>query len=696
MADINVGRLLATLSLKSEQFSKGLKSAERQLERFSRKMVKIGAMMSISVTAPLAAIGGAAVKAASDAEELENAFSVVFGRSAQEAQVFFDDLSKRIGRSAVSLKEYGTELQSIIAPMVGNREEAAKLSMRLTELASDVGSLRNKMEPEVIMRFVSGLAGETEAVRRLGIDIGQTAVEHELFRMGVQGVWKEVSQANKIIARANIIVRDSRDAWGDAERTLASFQNQWKRLLEALKDAKIAIGNQLLPSATKVVTALGDLIDKFNALTPAMQKTVVEIGSFLAALGPAAVLIGIIGLALGKLGIAIVAVTGLVVGFGIYVANQWDLVTNAIAQDIGRIILAVHDFADQVLRIFEEVFRGIHRIVRRAFEGLPAFIRDFGPVKGILEGLEVYSKGAADGVAALRTNLANSRETVQGYQNDLKGAEVTMREAKATADEVAKAGGLGLDLAGPPSPGTDRGDDRIKERKSALREIQVLTGKLSEYDVKRLEATDRYLERMQLLKGDHAALLENVRAWHEELKQIGQEEMQTLLDAVGDVVGQFATVAQTAIKDLVSGTKEWGQALKDLLGTVLDIVANLIIAKTVEAALGGITSFVGGIFTSQKGGLFTKPSVTAIAEKEPEMAIPLSKLKGLSGGSMSVHIENNAPVEVEAEERRGPGGEQSLHVLINRAVAQNIERRGVVSRSLESTYTGIQRRTRTR
>lgn len=60
------------------------------------------------------------------------------------------------------------------------------------------------------------------------------------------------------------------------------------------------IGNQLIPYVTKGINVIGKLTDKWNAMSPATQKSIVKIAGFAAAVGPVLVGIGTLNKGIGK------------------------------------------------------------------------------------------------------------------------------------------------------------------------------------------------------------------------------------------------------------------------------------------------------------------------------------------------------------------------------------------------------------
>jgi len=88
MADLNVGRLRAFLTLDAKRFTTQLKAAEKRLKQTSDTLGRLGRSLSLRVTAPLALVGGTAIKTAASFEKSMNRVRALSGSAGQQ----FEDL----------------------------------------------------------------------------------------------------------------------------------------------------------------------------------------------------------------------------------------------------------------------------------------------------------------------------------------------------------------------------------------------------------------------------------------------------------------------------------------------------------------------------------------------------------------------------------------------------------------------------
>jgi len=88
-----------------------------------------------------------------------------------------------------------------------------------------------------------------------------------------------------------------------------------------------------------------------------------------------------------------------------------------------------------------------------------------------------------------------------------------------------------------------------------------------------------------------------------------------------------------------------------------------------------------GFLGLAEGGIVTKPTFAAIAEREPEIVAPLSQLAGMGGSNVEVNIIG-APEGTKTEEGTTSGGMRKIDVILDEKMANNI-------RSGSKTFTAM-------
>lgn len=168
--------------------------------------------------------------------------------------------------------------QAIYAQMANSigliGETSLNTSKALTMLGADWASLRNISFDSAWDKFRSALAGETEAVRALGIDITQATLAQYAYRYGLTQSIYEMDRATKTQLSLIAMLDQSRVAWGDLANTLNSPSNQLRILQNNMVSLSRTIGNLFIPILTKVLPYI-------NGFIIALQRLFQWIGSLL-------------------------------------------------------------------------------------------------------------------------------------------------------------------------------------------------------------------------------------------------------------------------------------------------------------------------------------------------------------------------------------------------------------------------------
>lgn len=231
-------------------------------------------------------VGMAAIKAASDVEEMKNLLSVTFGAATADVQKWAETTADEVRRSRFELMKMAGDFAAFLKPIGTAPDQIEPMSKSLTRLTIDLSSFRNMAERDVFSRLLSGLAGEAESVRMLGVDLSAVALEQELFRMGITKTSDELTQAEKIMARYSIVMRQTADAQGDATRTMDSYENLVKSLGGELHDLQVTIGEELLPVAIEFLKWSVNAVDSIEKLISRMGEFRNEISMLMAVLSP--------------------------------------------------------------------------------------------------------------------------------------------------------------------------------------------------------------------------------------------------------------------------------------------------------------------------------------------------------------------------------------------------------------------------
>lgn len=212
-----------------------------------------------------------AIDNASRLEETLNKFNVVFGDIADSQRKWADSFAADMGRSRTEVMDFMSQAQSLIVPVGINQEQAAQMSTTLTQLSYDLASFHNATDPEAFEALRSALLGESEPMKRFGVIVNETAMKAELLKQGLDPT--VATEAQKAMARYNIIITQTNQAQGDVERSSFSFANQLKALQASWVDLSTAIGTAFLPYATVLLDYLRQLVSGLGLNATAADNT---------------------------------------------------------------------------------------------------------------------------------------------------------------------------------------------------------------------------------------------------------------------------------------------------------------------------------------------------------------------------------------------------------------------------------------
>lgn len=370
---------------------KSLKAAESKLASFSQKATSIGKNLSIAVTAPILAIGAAAIKSASDTEESFSKFDTVFRDVAKSAENSFQTLRKEYGLSSLAAKTLLGDTGDLLTGFGFSQEAALDLSTEVNKLAVDLASFTNFSggASGASEALTKALLGERESVKALGIAILEEDVQKQIAINTAKGLTFETERQAKAQATLDLAIQQSQNAIGDYARTSDSFANQTRLLQARLSDLASELGKVLLPLATKITKAITAVVERFTDLESSTKRTIVIIAGIAAAIGPLLLAVGsaikllpILAGGIGGLKVALAALTGpiglavVAVGaLGIAIFKNWDKIketldNSGITKIINELVQNFKDFASIIVNELKDAFDSFKTNVIALFEVL--------------------------------------------------------------------------------------------------------------------------------------------------------------------------------------------------------------------------------------------------------------------------------------------------------------------------------------
>lgn len=251
---------------------------QKQTEKIKSAFSKIGKAVAIalSVTA-IINFGKSCIELGSDLAEVQNVVDVTFGSMSETVNRFARDALEEFGLSETSAKQYTSTLGAMLKSMGFATQAAADMSMEMTGLAADMASFYNLDTQVAFEKIRSGISGETEPLKQLGINLSVANLEAYALSQGMTKAYSAMSQQEQALLRYNYLLSVTSDAQGDFARTSDGWANQVRVLTERFNALKAAIGQGLIAVLTPVIRVLNNLLAKILTVTDAFSNMIAKI-----------------------------------------------------------------------------------------------------------------------------------------------------------------------------------------------------------------------------------------------------------------------------------------------------------------------------------------------------------------------------------------------------------------------------------
>jgi hypothetical protein len=194
---------------------------------------------------------------ASDLNESLNAVRVTYGKYARDVIKLGNNSAKRLGLSRTEFQGSAVQFSNFANTISGGKgRKAIKTIDDLTRRGSDFASVFNLDVDEAMRLFQSGLAGETEPLRRFGIDMSANATKAEGLAMGMQIASEGMTETQKVQARYSLLMKSTSKTQDDFKNTSDQLANQQRILGARFDNTQAKVGKLLLPVLNDAVTFL--------------------------------------------------------------------------------------------------------------------------------------------------------------------------------------------------------------------------------------------------------------------------------------------------------------------------------------------------------------------------------------------------------------------------------------------------------
>jgi uncharacterized phage infection (PIP) family protein YhgE len=592
-------------------------------------------LAGVAVVGAVGAMAAKSIEAASRLGESVNAVNVTFGESAEGIKALGEQAAESVGLSNAEFNGLAVQFSAFADTIAGKGGDVVGTIDDMTHRAADFASVMNIDVAEAARLFQSGLAGETEPLKKFGIDLSAAAVKAFALSEGIIKAGDEMTEAQKVQARYGLLMQKTAKTQDDFANTSDGLANSQRILAAKMEDTAAKVGKDLAPALAAVTTVLSDLI-------------------------PVA---GTVAVGIGK-------------AFETIVDSAY-----ALGSDIADVWYAL-PFTDAPELIGPTLYEW-----RKLEQGTADLVAEFAKGKPTME--EFIAAMVKGGVSQEAQNLAviQYRKQLDGLVDDTGAVVDVTDELTEAVDRTADGEELADKMIERVNATYERQTETAEAAADALKE-------LTENMIDQVDSAFTLESSILTLDSAYAAYQESVMTTTDTLKSseaTDREKEQALRDLreqeIG-VAGDALATAEAYAQEMgaADGSAESAQFQKDKLQELaaampelrdeiqkyidkLNAVPGVIRTRFEITATGATVTPHGDLIgvrpgsggsnvVGASGGIVTRPTLAWIGERGPEAVVPLSATPGSSplGMGGGINLTVNAGM--------GADGHEISHIIV--------------------------------
>lgn len=217
------------------------------------------AAVSTAVVAGMAAIGAACVSAASDAQQAAGAVESVFAGASKEVLAYADAAAESVQLSASSYNQLASVLGASLKNLGVSQKDLAGQTNELIELGADLAATFGGPTSDAVAALSSLFRGEMDPIEKYGVSIKQADVNARMAADGLAGLEGEAKKQAETQTRLALLFEQTASAQGQVSRESETLAQQQARMTAEIDNAKVALGEALLPIMAQFAEVLADV-----------------------------------------------------------------------------------------------------------------------------------------------------------------------------------------------------------------------------------------------------------------------------------------------------------------------------------------------------------------------------------------------------------------------------------------------------
>lgn len=203
--------------------------------------------------------------------EAANAFAKQF---IDYAQSFNDQITEALSLDPNVIMKYQAVFSQMANAFGLTSRSVMNLSSSFTMLGLDIASFFNTDVEEAMVKLRAGLAGETEPLRALGVDITEATLKMTAMKYGIEDSIESMSQAAKTQLRWLAIMDQTETVFGDMAKTIDSPANQVRVLQQQFENLTRSIGSVFLPVIQTILPYVNAVVIVIRRLVDTIAQAI--------------------------------------------------------------------------------------------------------------------------------------------------------------------------------------------------------------------------------------------------------------------------------------------------------------------------------------------------------------------------------------------------------------------------------------
>jgi len=275
---------IAHMQKQSKMFTKTLQTdfakAQRQAMKFNENFssgIKTGLLVGtgLAITG-IGLIAKEGLKLASDLVEVQNVVDTTFKENSKQIDAWSKTALNSFGISELQAKKFSSVLGAMMKSSGISGQALVDMSESMAGLAGDFASFYNLKPEEAFEKIKSGISGETEPLKALGINMSVANMEAFALSQGIKTSWRSMTQAQQTLLRYNFLMKVSKDAQGDFAKTSQTFANQQRLLTVNFQQLSATIMSKVYPMFNKLFIIANKMLSSIDG-----EKVGSQIKSFI-------------------------------------------------------------------------------------------------------------------------------------------------------------------------------------------------------------------------------------------------------------------------------------------------------------------------------------------------------------------------------------------------------------------------------